>query len=147
MKALTSPLAVFLCCTLCTPVPMGYAQQAPKASTRPEYQSTQLRGDDRILHALNRFTFGLRPGDLEAVRAEGLDKWFEQQLHPASIDETDLNARLAEFPELQWNMEDLLYRLPSNAEIRQAMKGGRVPIPANGTLHRCVWRLKATADL
>jgi uncharacterized protein (DUF1800 family) len=114
---------------------MGYAQQAPKASPRPEYQSTQLRGDDRILHALNRFTFGLRPADLEAVRAVGLDKWFEQQLHPASIDETDLNARLAQFPEMRWNTEDLLYRLPSNAEIRQAMNSGRVPIPATGTLH------------
>ena len=137
MKAFQGPLALSLCCTLC--FPMGYAQQAPlnqpaaKPAPRPAYQSTQLKGDDRILHALNRFTFGPRPGDLEAVRAEGLDKWFDRQLHPASIDQSALDARLAQFPEMQWNTGDLLYRLPSNGEIRQAIDG-KVPIPATGTL-------------
>jgi uncharacterized protein (DUF1800 family) len=145
MKAIKGHLALSLCCTLCSPIPIGYAQQAPpespvKTAQRPIYQSTQLQGDDRILHALNRFTFGPRPGDLEAVRSMGtgnvgLEKWFDQQLHPGSIDQTGLNARLAQFPEMQWNTEDLLYRLPSNAEIRQAMNTGRIPIPANGTLH------------
>ena len=133
MKAIQAPLALSLCCTLC--LPATYSQQAPQPAARPTYQSTQLRGDDRILHALNRFTFGPRPGDLDAVRAIGLDKWFDQQLHPASIDETDLNARLAQFPEMQWSTQDLLYRLPSNAEIRQAINTGRVSIPENGTLH------------
>ena len=97
MKSLRSPLAVLLCCTICAPVPLGYAQQKPeprnqlaaKSAERTEYKSTQLQGDDRILHALNRFTFGPRPGDLEAVRSMGLDKWFDQQLHPASLDETN----------------------------------------------------------
>ncbi|MGC1462635.1 MAG: DUF1800 domain-containing protein [Terracidiphilus sp.] len=159
MKAIKGPLALSLCCTLCSP--LGYSQQAPqsqpspKSPTRSEYQSTQLRGDDRILHALNRFTFGPRPGDLEAVRAMGqgnvgLEKWFDQQLHPASIDESTINARLAQFPEMQWNTEDLLYRLPSNAEIRQAMNTGRVPIPANGTLHAIyenqIYRIQSKKD-
>ncbi len=150
MKAIQGPLVLSLCCMLC--FPMGYAQQAlqdppAKNAPRPKYQSTQLQGDDRILHALNRFTFGPRPGDLEAVRKMGLDKWFDQQLHPASIDQTGLNARLAQFPEMQWNIEDLLYRLPSNAEIRQAMNTGRVPIPATGTLRAIyenqIYRLQA----
>jgi hypothetical protein len=152
MKAIQGPLAFSLCCALCSP--SGYTLQAPQdqpaKTPRPEYQSTQLKGDDRILHALNRFTFGPRPGDLESVRGIGLDKWFEQQLHPASIDQTDLNARLAQFPEMQWNTEDLLYRLPSNAEIRQAMSTGRVPIPANGTLHAIyenqIYRIQAKKD-
>src|SRR5262249_36742150 len=42
----------------------------------------QMDDDKRIIHALNRFTFGVRPGDVERVRAMGLDKWFDQQLHP-----------------------------------------------------------------
>ncbi len=45
-----------------------------------------MQGDERVLHALNRFTFGPRPGDLEMVRTQGVDAWFEQQLHPASIE-------------------------------------------------------------
>ena len=64
----------------------------------------------------------------------GLDKWFDQQLHPESIDETDLNARLAQFPAMQWSTQDLLYRMPSQAMIRQAADG-KINIPASGTLH------------
>ncbi|HEV2487240.1 MAG TPA: DUF1800 domain-containing protein [Terracidiphilus sp.] len=142
MESLRSPLAVFLCCTLCASIPMGYAQQAPEPRNQPtttsrertEYKSTQLQGDERILHALNRFTFGPRPDDLETVRATGLDKWFDQQLHPASIDQTDLNARLAQFPAMQWTTAQLLYYLPGNAIIRQAMNG-KAPVPESGVLH------------
>jgi uncharacterized protein (DUF1800 family) len=93
-----------------------------------------MQGDDRILHALNRFTFGPRPGDLDAVRVMGLDAWFQQQLHPASLDESDLNARLAAFPAMQWSVQNLLYRMPSNAVIRQAMNG-RDTIPDSPLLH------------
>ncbi len=44
--------------------------------------------DKKIVHALNRFTFGVRPGDVERVRAMGLDKWFDEQLHPDKIDDS-----------------------------------------------------------
>jgi uncharacterized protein (DUF1800 family) len=64
----------------------------------------------------------------------GLDKWFDQQLHPENIDETDLDARLAQFPAMQWSVQDLLYRMPSQAMIRQAASG-KINIPPNGTLH------------
>jgi hypothetical protein len=33
-------------------------------------------GDDQVLHALNRLTFGPRPGDVERVKAMGLQKWI-----------------------------------------------------------------------
>jgi uncharacterized protein (DUF1800 family) len=140
MKALSSPLAVFLCCILCAPAPLGYTQQttanapAGKAKTRPEYHASQMHGDARILHALDRFTFGPRPGDLEAIRSMGLDNWFDRQLHPESLDETDLNAHLAQYPAMQWTTAQLLYYLPSNAVIRQAMNG-RLPVPQGGVLH------------
>jgi hypothetical protein len=64
----------------------------------------------------------------------GLDKWFDQQLHPENIDETDLDARLAQFPAMQWSTQDLLYRMPSQAMIRQAADG-KINIPPSGTLH------------
>ena len=116
-------------CPLLRPASPGYAQvrsqdtKAAHPAARSEYKTTQIQGDQRIIHALNRFTFGPRPGDLEAVRSMGLDKWFDQQLHPASIDRTDLNARLAQFPAMQWTTAQLLYYLPSNAVIRQAANG------------------------
>jgi uncharacterized protein (DUF1800 family) len=64
----------------------------------------------------------------------GLDKWFDQQLHPAAIDETDLKGRLAEYPAMQWNPEELLFRVPSNAIIRQTLDG-KIPEPERGALH------------
>jgi uncharacterized protein (DUF1800 family) len=145
MESLQGLTAILLCCSLCLPAPLLAAQQAadpsqPSANgkSRPNYAANsatgQLRGDERILQALNRFTFGTKPGDLEAVRKMGLDNWFDQQLRPASIDETDLNARLEQFPAMQWSMQDLFFRLPSNPIIRQAAEG-KVEVPESGTLH------------
>ena len=104
------------------------------AAARPAYHPNQIEGDERILHALNRFTFGPRPGDLESVRALGLDHWFDQQLHPAAIEQSELNARLAQYPAMLLSSEELLYRMPSNAVIRQAL-AGKVPVPEQGALH------------
>jgi uncharacterized protein (DUF1800 family) len=36
-----------------------------------------------IVHALNRLTFGPRPGDIDRVRSRGLSRWIDEQLTPA----------------------------------------------------------------
>lgn len=119
MKYPQGPVAALLSLSLLCPATLGAAATPGAAPSRLTYQSAQLQGDTRILHALNRFTFGPRPGDVGAVRSIGLDAWFESQLHPASLDLSDLNSRLAQFPAMQLSTEDLLYRLPSNALLRQ----------------------------
>jgi Protein of unknown function (DUF1800) len=47
----------------------------------------RLSPQQQIIHALNRLTFGPRPGDAEEVRRIGLSKWIELQLHPEQIPE------------------------------------------------------------
>ena len=42
----------------------------------------------RVFHALNRLTFGPRPGDAERVKSMGIDKWIDLQLHPEKIDDS-----------------------------------------------------------
>ena len=64
----------------------------------------------------------------------GLERWFAQQLRPETIANSNLEARLTQFPAMQWSPEDLLVRLPSNAMIRQAADG-KVQIPPDGALH------------
>ena len=160
MRSLHGLTAILLCYTLCVPVPISAAQQAadpnqPSANAKsrpnnaPNSAPGQLRGDERILHALNRFTFGPRTGDLEAVRKMGLDQWFDEQLRPAAIDETDLAARLAQFPAMQWSMQDLFFRLPSNPIIRLAANG-KVEIPQGGTLQAVyenqIYRIQARKE-
>src|SRR5215469_5804616 len=44
-----------------------------------------LAADKRINHVLNRIAFGPRPGDVEAVRRMGIDKYIDLQLHPERI--------------------------------------------------------------
>jgi hypothetical protein len=133
MQTLRGALAVLLIVELCCPAPGVRAQAVDRAAARPAYASTQIHGDERIVHALNRFTFGPRPGDVAAVRQMGLEQWFEQQLHPETLENTDLRTRLAQFPAMQWNMRDLPFRMPPNPILRQVAQG-RIALPPSGPL-------------
>jgi Protein of unknown function (DUF1800) len=79
----------------------------------------QIQGDERILHALDRLTFGPRPGEVEEVKAIGLDAWISAQLHPATIDDTALDQRLQQFPAMRFSEEDLTHKFPPGSIIRQ----------------------------
>src|ERR1700751_5668406 len=64
----------------------------PKLPKRPERQAP-LTQQERVLHALNRFTFGPRPGDVEKVQQMGLQRWFLEQLQPQTIDDSAFEQR------------------------------------------------------
>src|ERR1700737_2020900 len=84
---------------------------------------TELSADEAILHALNRLSYGPRPGDVERVRQMGLAKWIEQQLNPNSVDDRALDARLEDYPTLRLSTAKLMdeYPQPKQAE-KQAEK-------------------------
>ena len=137
MKLLQGPWAAALCVSLVVSSTPGFGEAGSAAIDKPAERRAfpgPIQGDERILHALNRFTFGPRPGDVDAVKAMGLDKWFEEQMHPAAINNTALQVRLAEYPAMTWSPEDLLFRLPSNAVIRQVIDG-KAPMPDKGALY------------
>ena len=71
-----------------------------------------LTEDEAILQALNRLGFGPRPGDFERVKEMGLQKWIDQQLHPQSINDSALDARLERFPTLKMSSAKLLDEFP-----------------------------------
>jgi uncharacterized protein (DUF1800 family) len=73
---------------------------------------TELTEDEAILHAMNRLAYGPRPGDVDQVRQIGLEKWIEQQLHPESINDADLNLRLQRYPSLEMSSKRLLEEFP-----------------------------------
>src|SRR6202011_1680345 len=72
----------------------------------------QLTEDEAILHALNRLAYGPRPGDVERLRKMGLKKWIDQQLHPDSIDDSELDARLKKYPTVGMSSTQLLREFP-----------------------------------
>jgi uncharacterized protein (DUF1800 family) len=56
-------------------------------------------GRDAVEHALNRLTFGPRPGEVERVQKMGLSAWIDQQLSPTRIDDSALTSRLPSMPQ------------------------------------------------
>jgi uncharacterized protein (DUF1800 family) len=81
-----------------------------------------LTEDEAILQALNRLAFGPRPGDVERVKELGLQKWIDRQLHPDSIDDSALDARLARFPTLKMSSAKLLDEFPE-AQVAARREG------------------------
>jgi hypothetical protein len=82
-------LVVGVLCVLMVEQPM----MAAATVSRPVVASTQqIQGAQRVLHALNRLTFGPRQGDIAAAQAMGLKRWLEQQLNPSSIDDSALET-------------------------------------------------------
>ncbi len=73
---------------------------------------TELNETEAILHALNRLTYGPRPGDLERVQKMGLANWIEQQLDPDSINDSQLQTRLEKYPTLKMSSAKLLNEFP-----------------------------------
>jgi uncharacterized protein (DUF1800 family) len=74
--------------------------------------------DARIVHALNRLTFGPRPGDVERVRRAGLDAFIEQQLQPERIADERLDAALEALPSLRMSIAELHRQFPRPDERR-----------------------------
>jgi uncharacterized protein (DUF1800 family) len=55
----------------------------------------QFAAEDRaIVHVLNRLAFGPRPGDLDRVKAIGIEAYIEQQLYPERLPDTSMARRL-----------------------------------------------------
>jgi hypothetical protein len=88
------------------------AALGPNLSAQSSNQSSA--SDSQILHALNRLTFGPRPGDLESVRTTGLQQWIQSQLHPENIAENPiLEEKLKPLNSLRMNPVESLENLSS----------------------------------
>jgi uncharacterized protein (DUF1800 family) len=68
--------------------------------------------DQQVHHVLNRLAFGPRPGDVERVRAMGVDTWIAQQLQPERIADAETDTWLARFEVLGMRGDELITRYP-----------------------------------
>ena len=97
---------------------------------KPAASASQMEESKRALHALQRLTFGPRPGDAERVAAMGVDKWADLQLHPEKIDDNNLEARLAPLRTLRMDAREIVENFPPPPVIRAVMEG-RQPMPSD----------------
>jgi uncharacterized protein (DUF1800 family) len=81
-------------------------QPAATVSSRP------LDADRQAQHLLNRITFGPRPGDLERVRAMGVQAFLKEQLHAERLDDSASEARLKILPTLSMSTGELIEKYP-----------------------------------
>lgn len=108
--------------------------EAPTEHGRP----APLTHDEKLLLVLDRFTYGPLPGDMEALRAMGLQAWFNQQLSPEKVDDTDLDRRLDAFPAMRLPLQELMADFPNRQVVRKEANG-RIEQPA-GRIEAAIYR-------
>lgn len=129
LKSRRSRAALVLACSLAglfLASPFVVAQQvAPTAAAKHVWAGrlpiTELSEEEAILHALNRLGFGPKPGDVERIRAMGLETWVQLQLHPERIDDSALAKRLERYPTLAMTSSQLLEEFPNPAIAARQM--------------------------
>jgi len=96
----------------------------------PAGATMRMDAQKRAIHALNRLTFGPRPGDVKRVTQMGVDQWIELQLHPDRIDESALDARLGPFRTLRMDTKEIVENFPPNQLIKQ-VADGKASLPSD----------------
>jgi hypothetical protein len=116
---------------LCLMPGWGSAKSAKKVVPKGPSFSKQIAPDQRVWQALDRLTFGPRPGDAERVNALGLKKWIDLQLHPARIPENPtLEAKLKTLDTLGMTSDELVSNYPS-PQVAKLMVNGQLPMPTD----------------
>ena len=113
-----------LCLSLASAVPQLLAKKKEKAFNTPSNEQK------RAVHALNRLTFGPRPGNVQQVMAMGVDRWIDLQLHPEKISDSAIESRLAPFRTLRMNAKQIFEDFPDRPMVKQVADGKR-PMPSD----------------
>lgn len=88
---------------------------APKALTE----------EQKIIHVLNRLGFGARPGDVEKVKAIGLQKYIDQQLSPASIPDSVAENKVKNLEVFGMTTAEVFAKYPNPGALLRQLEGGR----------------------
>jgi uncharacterized protein (DUF1800 family) len=147
------PLGIAGLLSLTALLPARSGDPKPNSKAGPDYSQFQkkLGGDQQILHALDRLSFGPRPGDVAAVKKMGLKKWIDLQLHPDQIPENrELDKHLQPLESLRMTQADTVAEYPTPQVIR-AVALGKQPLPddpvARQAVERQVQRLDAKREV
>ena len=119
-----------------TRVTQHHASSARAARRDPPpvaVREAPLTADEQAAQVLNRFTFGPRPGEVREVARTGWESWFEAQLNPAAVPDATLDKRLAQYPALGLQPQQLAVQYPDGQIIRRIAEG-KLAIPADAQL-------------
>lgn len=101
-----------------------YVQNDNKVRLHFPYKEAGLTKRQAAAHLLGRFTFGAKPGDIDAVANMGLENWFEQQL-TGQLPERNLDQKLSDYSALKLSNTEVVNTFPKTAKVlRMAVKDG-----------------------
>jgi len=87
-----------------------------------------IPNNQKAEHALNRLTFGPRPGDIQRVQALGIKKWIDLQLSPQRIPENPiLDNKLRPLDTLSMTTAQMLQTYPPPRVVK-AMASGKLSL-------------------
>ncbi len=104
---------------------MVFAVFSPVFSLGADAQSKAkpLTENQKISHVLNRLGFGARPGDVEKVKAIGVQKYIEQQLNAPVSDSAEVAARLKNFKVLDMETAEIFAKYPNGGALLRQLEG------------------------
>jgi uncharacterized protein (DUF1800 family) len=113
-------IALILALAMLATQSIAIAQKRPKTRGLTEEQ--------RIVHVLNRLGFGARPGDVERVKALGLENYINQQLNPEKIADTVAENKVRDLSALNLTTAELYEKYPQPGQLlRQLQARGMLP--------------------
>lgn len=107
--------AVAVIWTMLVPVHALRAERPSAAKTLTEEQ--------KILHVLNRLAFGAKAGDIEKVKAVGIQKYIASQLDPASINDPVADAKVKNLDVFGMTTAELFAKYPNPGALLQQLEG------------------------
>ena len=94
------------------------------------YATTPAPIDPKILHIVNRLSFGLHPGDIQKMQSIGVEGYIQEQLTPNSIIEpASLTMKLSQLETTQMNAVQLM-------EYEMVTAPGKKPTQLEQTIKR-----------
>ncbi len=85
-----------------------------------------LTDDQRAIHVLNRLGFGARPGEVEKVKAMGVQKYIDQQLNPSSIKDSIADSKVKNLEVFNLSTAEVFAKYPNPGALLRQLEGGRV---------------------
>jgi uncharacterized protein (DUF1800 family) len=100
-----------------------FVMLAPMVLVRGESAAKGLTEEQKILHVLNRLGYGARPGDVERVKAMGLQKYIDSQLDPQSIDDRAAEAKVKGLDVFGMSTAELFAKYPNPGALLRQLEG------------------------
>jgi uncharacterized protein (DUF1800 family) len=91
---------------------------SPVNPVKMPYAKAGLSERQAAAHLLSRFTFGAKPGQIDAILAKGLDNWFEEQLNGSAPESLDLKQ---DYESLTMTYEEVQKKYLNPGQLKKAL--------------------------